>query len=207
MLVLDEADRLLDLDFPRSSLASSSNCHGVSRRCCSRRPFRPPFESSRKGYYAIRFASTCLRSPPRSRLSCSGPYRSIRSGAPRFSAISSTNTLDPDPGVRSLTRYATEHVAAKLRRAGIPAAALSGDLSQGARTKALADFKAGRIKVLIATDVAARGIDIEQLPAVVNFDLPRSTTDYVHRIGRTGRAGESGVAVSFVPSGFEQHFR
>jgi superfamily II DNA/RNA helicase len=80
-------------------------------------------------------------------------------------------------------------------------------MSQGARTKALADFKAGRVKVLIATDVAARGIDIAQLPAVVNYDLPRSTTDYVHRIGRTGRAGESGVAVSFVPSGFEQHFR
>jgi superfamily II DNA/RNA helicase len=105
------------------------------------------------------------------------------------------------------TRYATGHVAEKLRRAGIPAAALSGDLSQGARTKALADFKAGRVKVLVATDVAARGIDIVQLPAVVNYDLPRSTTDYVHRIGRTGRAGESGVAVSFVPAGVEQHFR
>jgi ATP-dependent RNA helicase RhlE len=105
------------------------------------------------------------------------------------------------------TRYATGHVAEKLRRAGIPAAALSGDLSQGARTKALADFKAARVKVLVATDVAARGIDIAQLPAVVNYDLPRSTTDYVHRIGRTGRAGESGVAVSFVPAVVEDHFR
>jgi superfamily II DNA/RNA helicase len=105
------------------------------------------------------------------------------------------------------TRYATEHIAVKLRRLGIPASAFSGEMSQGARTKALADFKAGRVKVLIATDVAARGIDIVQLPAVVNYDLPRSTIDYVHRIGRTGRAGESGVAVSFVPDDFEAHFR
>jgi superfamily II DNA/RNA helicase len=105
------------------------------------------------------------------------------------------------------TKYATGHVAEKLRRAGIPAAAFSGDMSQGARTKALADFKAARVRVLIATDVAARGIDIAQLAAVVNYDLPRSTTEYAHRIGRTGRAGQSGVAVSFVTASAEEHFR
>jgi superfamily II DNA/RNA helicase len=105
------------------------------------------------------------------------------------------------------TRYSTEHVAEKLRRAGIAAAAFHGDLSQGARTNALADFKATHLQVLIATDVAARGIDIMQLPAVVNYDLPRSAADYVHRIGRTGRAGESGVAVSFVTAEAEAHFR
>jgi len=105
------------------------------------------------------------------------------------------------------TQYSTEHVADKLRRAGIAAAAFHGKLSQGARTKALTDFKASHTRVLIATDVAARGIDIEQLPAVVNYDLPRSTADYTHRIGRTGRAGESGVAVSFVTASAEAHFR
>jgi len=105
------------------------------------------------------------------------------------------------------TQYSTEHIAEKLRRAGIQAAAFHGRLSQGARIKALADFKASRARVLIATDVAARGIDIAQLPAVVNYDLPRSTVDYTHRIGRTGRAGESGVAVSFVTTGVEAHFR
>ena len=105
------------------------------------------------------------------------------------------------------TKYATEHIATKLQRLGIAARALSGDLSQGARTWALADFKAGRVKVLIATDVAARGIDVVDLPAVVNFDLPRSTADYTHRIGRTGRAGASGVAVSFVSAATEAHFR
>jgi ATP-dependent RNA helicase RhlE len=105
------------------------------------------------------------------------------------------------------TTYSTEHIAQKLRRTGIQAAAFHGKLSQGARTKALADFKASRARVLIATDVAARGIDIAQLPAVVNYDLPRSTVDYTHRIGRTGRAGESGVAVSFVTTSVEAHFR
>ena len=105
------------------------------------------------------------------------------------------------------TQYSCEHIADKLRRAHIPAAAFHGDLSQGARTRAVADFKASRIRVLVATDVAARGIDIAQLPAVVNYDLPRSTVDYTHRIGRTGRAGESGIAVSFVSAGTEAHFR
>ena len=105
------------------------------------------------------------------------------------------------------TKYATEHLALKLQRLNIAAGALHGELSQGARTAALADFKAGRLKVLVATDIAARGIDITELPAVVNFDLPRSADDYLHRIGRTGRAGSSGVAISFVSAATEAHFR
>ena len=105
------------------------------------------------------------------------------------------------------TKYATEHVAEKLCRLGIEATALHGELSQGGRTQALADFKASRVRVLIATDVASRGIDIEQLPVVVNYDLPRSAADYTHRIGRTGRAGESGVAVSFISAETDAHFR
>ena len=105
------------------------------------------------------------------------------------------------------TKYATEHVAEKLRRAGINAAALHGELSQGARTSTLADFKTGQVRVIIATDLAARGLDIAQLSAVVNYDLPRSADDYVHRIGRTARAGAAGVAVSFVTAETEAHFR
>ncbi len=105
------------------------------------------------------------------------------------------------------TRHATEHLARKLQTFHIAASALHGELSQGARTGALIDFKAGSIQVLVATDLAARGIDIAALPAVVNFDLPRSTDDYLHRIGRTGRAGASGVAVSFVSAATEAHFR
>jgi superfamily II DNA/RNA helicase len=105
------------------------------------------------------------------------------------------------------TKYATEHVAEKLRRGGLDAAALHGELSQGARTQALEDFKAARVRVLVATDVAARGLDIADLPVVVNYDLPRSPTDYTHRIGRTGRAGAKGVAVSFVSAATHAHFR
>ena len=105
------------------------------------------------------------------------------------------------------TRYACDHVADKLRRAGLAASAFHGDASQGARMQALADFKTGRLRALVATDLGARGIDIAQLPVVVNHDLPRSTVDYVHRIGRTARGGAQGLAVSFVSAATEAHFR
>jgi superfamily II DNA/RNA helicase len=104
------------------------------------------------------------------------------------------------------TKYAAMHVADKLQRNGILAGALHGDASQGARSTVLADFKENRFQVLVATDVAARGIDIAQLPVVVNYDLPRSVQDYTHRIGRTGRAGASGIAVSFVSAATEAHW-
>ncbi|WP_041741038.1 DEAD/DEAH box helicase [Collimonas fungivorans] len=105
------------------------------------------------------------------------------------------------------TKYAAEHIADKLHRAGIKAAAFHGEFSQGARDEVLADFKASKLQVLVATDVAARGIDIAQLPVVLNYDLPRSAVDYTHRIGRTGRAGKSGIAISFVSAETEAHFR
>ncbi len=105
------------------------------------------------------------------------------------------------------TKHAAEMVADKLRKARINAEPFHGELSQGKRTQVLADFKASRLKVVIATDVAARGLDIALLPVVVNYDLPRSALDYTHRIGRTGRAGASGVALSFVSADSEAHFR
>lgn len=105
------------------------------------------------------------------------------------------------------TKHAAEIVADKLRKAHINAEPFHAALSQGKRTQVLADFKTERINVVVATDVAARGLDIAQLPVVVNYDLPRSAVDYIHRIGRTGRAGESGVAVSFVSASTLAHFR
>jgi ATP-dependent RNA helicase RhlE len=105
------------------------------------------------------------------------------------------------------SRIAAERVASKLVRAKIMAKALHGEMSQGARSLALAELKTGNLRVLVATDVAARGLDIEKLPVVVNYDLPRSPIDYLHRIGRTARAGEHGVAVSFVTADSEAHFR
>ena len=96
------------------------------------------------------------------------------------------------------TKHGANKLAEKLSRDGIPAAAIHGNKTQAARTKALHQFKSGRIPVLVATDIAARGLDIDQLPQVVNFELPHVPEDYVHRIGRTGRAGTSGAALSLV---------
>jgi ATP-dependent RNA helicase RhlE len=100
--------------------------------------------------------------------------------------------------VFSRTKHGANKLVRQLESAGINAAPIHGNKSQAARTKALTDFKSGKIRILVATDIAARGLDIEQLPQVVNFDLPNVPEDYIHRIGRTGRAGATGQAVSLV---------
>ncbi|WP_223460517.1 MULTISPECIES: DEAD/DEAH box helicase [unclassified Pseudomonas] len=96
------------------------------------------------------------------------------------------------------TKHGANRLAEYLDKHGLTAVAIHGNKSQNARTKALADFKAGEVRILVATDIAARGLDIDQLPHVVNFELPNVDEDYVHRIGRTGRAGRSGEAISLV---------
>jgi len=96
------------------------------------------------------------------------------------------------------TKHGANRLSDQLKTDGITSAAIHGNKSQGARTKALAEFKSGKVRVLVATDIAARGIDIDQLPHVVNFELPNIAEDYVHRIGRTGRAGNEGEAMSLV---------
>jgi len=96
------------------------------------------------------------------------------------------------------TKHGANRLSELLERDGIESAAIHGNKSQGARTRALAQFKDSSLRVLVATDIAARGLDIEMLPHVVNFDLPNVSEDYVHRIGRTGRAGASGEAISLV---------
>ena len=105
------------------------------------------------------------------------------------------------------TKHGANRLAEKLGQDGIRAAAIHGNKSQAARTRALAQFKKGELPVLVATDIAARGLDIEELPHVVNFELPNVPEDYVHRIGRTGRAGSSGTAVSLVDSDETQLLR
>jgi len=96
------------------------------------------------------------------------------------------------------TKHGANRLSKQLISDGINAAAIHGNKSQGARTRALAEFKSGKVRVLVATDIAARGLDISQLPHVVNFELPNIAEDYVHRIGRTGRAGNQGEAMSLV---------
>ena len=98
------------------------------------------------------------------------------------------------------------HLAEKLAKRGITAEVFHGDKGQGARSRVLEEFKTGKIEVLIATDIAARGLDIDKLPVVINFDLPRSPSDYMHRIGRSGRAGEVGLAISLIDHEDYHHF-
>jgi ATP-dependent RNA helicase RhlE len=122
-----------------------------------------------------------------------------------------TNVLRHEAGTQALvfckTKRGSDRVGEHLERAGIKTAVIHGNKSQGARTRALGDFKAGRVNVLVATDIAARGLDIAQLPLVVNYDLPLVAEDYIHRVGRTGRAGRSGRAVSLVAPSDSQLLR
>jgi ATP-dependent RNA helicase RhlE len=206
-LVLDEADRLLDLGFA-DELAEILALLPAHRQNLM---FSATFPAQ-----VQTLAENLLRAPIRINIEtteATAPdiaQRAIAVDAPKRTQLL-RHLIETQGWTRVLvfvaTKYATEHVAQKLRRVGINAAAFHGELSQGARTKALSDFKASKLQVLVATDVAARGIDITQLAAVVNYDLPRSAVDYVHRIGRTGRAGETGVAVSFVSAATEMHFR
>jgi superfamily II DNA/RNA helicase len=103
-------------------------------------------------------------------------------------------------------KHHCEHLAEKLAKRGITAAVFHGDKGQSERNRVLDGFKAGDIDVLIATDIAARGLDIEKLPVVINFNLPRSPSDYMHRIGRSGRAGEVGLAISLIDHEDYHHF-
>jgi len=206
-LVLDEADRLLDLGFAEEL----ERILGLLSERRQNLLFSATFPSA---VHAL--AEKLLRNPLRVdvlSLPETTPdilQRAIQVDSPRRTQLL-RHLIQEHDWARVLvfvaTKYATEHVAGKLRRAGINAAAFHGELSQGARKQALADFKANELQVVVATDLAARGIDIARLPAVVNYDLPRSAADYTHRIGRTGRAGESGVAVSFVSASTEARFR
>jgi ATP-dependent RNA helicase RhlE len=206
-LVLDEADRMLDLGFADELEMVLSLMPAHRQNLLFSATFPPEVDA---------LAEKLLRDPLRVDVPSTPEtvpditQRAIRVDTPRRTQLL-LRLIKEQGWTRVLvfvaTKYSTEHVAEKLRRAGVKAAAFHGELSQGARTQALADFKAQQLQVLVATDVAARGIDIVHLPAVVNYDLPRSTEDYIHRIGRTGRAGHSGVAVSFVTASTEAHFR
>lgn len=206
-LVLDEADRLFDLGFAEE-LGRILNLLPAQRQNLFFSATFPPAVQA--------LAQTLLRDPVRVEVlpePQSQPdivQRAIAVDAGRRTQLL-RHLIAQNHWRRVLvfvaTKHAAETVADKLRKARINAEPFHGELSQGKRTQVLADFKASRLKVVIATDVAARGLDIAQLPVVVNYDLPRSSVDYIHRIGRTGRAGESGVAVSFVSVGTQAHFR
>ncbi len=206
-LVLDEADRLLDMGFGDELNRILALLPRQRQTLLFSATFPPAIEA---------LANTLLHDPlrvevleqPAKALDIS--QRAIEVDATRRTQLL-RHLIESEKWSRVLvfaaTKHATEIIAVKLRGAGITAEPFHGELSQGKRSQVLMDFKARTLQVVVATDVAARGIDIAQLPVVVNYDLPRSAVDYTHRIGRTGRAGESGLAVSFVSSGTEGHLR
>ncbi|MFZ6744942.1 DEAD/DEAH box helicase [Undibacterium sp. JH2W] len=206
-LVLDEADRLLDLGFADEIKRILEQLPAKRQNLFFSATFSP----------AVKKLALALLHEPR-RIAIADLTENLPDIAQRAIAV------DADKRTRLLvhlikeqqwervlvfvaTKYASDTVSNKLKKAGIKAEAFNGDASQGARQHMLTDFKANRIQVLVATDLAARGIDVAGLPAVVNYDLPRSADDYIHRIGRTGRAGASGTAVSFILAEHEMHFR
>jgi ATP-dependent RNA helicase RhlE len=206
-LVLDEADRLLDLGFA-DELARVLALLPARRQNLF---FSATFPDAVQA-----LAAGLLHEPQRIAIEA----------APVSDAVVLQRVIEVDPERRAgllrqlikdngwervlvfvATQYAAERVAAKLHHGDLFATSFHGGLSQGARQQTLDEFKDKRWDVVVTTDLAARGIDIAQLPVVVNYDLPRSAVDYVHRIGRTGRAGEGGLAISFVGADDEAHWR
>jgi ATP-dependent RNA helicase RhlE len=197
VLILDEADRMLDMGFIRDikkimallpkkrqnlmfSATFSDDIRVLAKTICNKpveidvAPRNSTVEAiSQKMYYVDKASKPSLLI--------------------EMMLASNDQTL-----VFSRTKHGANNLAKKLIKENIKAAAIHGNKSQAQRTKALHDFKQGGVQVLVATDIAARGIDIEQLARVINFDLPHVPEDYVHRIGRTGRAGATGLAISLV---------
>ena len=207
LLVLDEADRLLDLGFAEELQRVLALLPRQRQNLLFSATFPPGVEQLVQGLLhdpvRVQVAESAENTPDIAQ-------RAIQVDAARRTQLLRHLVQEqqwPRVLVFVATQYAAEHVAEKLYKAGIYASPFHGGLSQGARKQVLQEFKDERWQVVVTTDLAARGIDIAQLPAVVNYDLPRSAVDHVHRIGRTGRAGESGVAISFITPEAEAHFR
>jgi ATP-dependent RNA helicase RhlE len=200
ILTLDEADRMLDMGFlPALRRVTAS----------LRRPRQTLLFSATLSDAVVRLAAEFTRDPARVDVSDGQAVAATVTHHVHTTAIDQkraalTHLLTEEAASQTLvfckTKRGSDRVGDHLERAGIKAAVIHGNKSQGARTRALGDFKAGRVNVLVATDIAARGLDIAQLPLVINYDLPLVAEDYIHRVGRTGRAGRRGRAVSLVSS-------
>ena len=198
ILVLDEADRMLDMGFIHDVKKVLARLPGKRQNLLFSATFSKDITD---------LADKLLRNPER--IEVTPPNTTVERIEQRVYRLASSHkrallahliTLGAWEQVLVFTRtkHGANRLAEYLEKHGLTAAAIHGNKSQNARTKALADFKAGSVRILVATDIAARGLDIDQLPHVVNFELPNVEEDYVHRIGRTGRAGRSGEAISLV---------
>lgn len=197
ILVLDEADRMLDMGFV-------NDVKKILTKIPTKR--QTLFFSATMPQEIRKFAQTILNQPKEINVTpVSSTAQTIQQSVYFVEKNQKLNLLIDILADRSIdrslvfarTKHGADKLVKQLVKTGIYAAAIHGNKSQNARQKALADFKSSRIRVLIATDIAARGIDIDELPHVINYELPNVPETYVHRIGRTGRAGANGVAVSF----------
>jgi ATP-dependent RNA helicase RhlE len=198
VLVLDEADRMLDMGFIRDI-----------RKIMAMLPQRRQnlLFSATFNRETTELASRLLRGP--AKIEVAGTRQAADNVSQRIYPVDRTRKREllsyligsknwRQVLVFTRTKHAANRLALQLDKDGLSSSAIHGNKSQGARSRALRDFKNGQVRVLVATDIAARGLDIDQLPHVVNFDMPQVAEDYVHRIGRTGRAGAAGEAVSLV---------
>ncbi|KKO44382.1 ATP-dependent RNA helicase RhlE [Arsukibacterium ikkense] len=198
VLVLDEADRMLDMGFIRDIKKILALLPAKRQNLLFSATFSNEIRTLAKGLLHNPVEVTVT--PPNSTVEKIEQWvYPVDKNQKAAALISLTKQHDwRQVLVFTRTKHGANKLSLQLEKAGISALAIHGNKSQNARTKALAEFKAGTIRVLVATDIAARGLDIDMLPQVVNFDLPHVAEDYVHRIGRTGRAGKSGQAISLV---------
>lgn len=198
VLVLDEADRMLDMGFIRDIRKILQLLPEKRQNLLFSATFSDDIRELAKGLVnqPVEISVSPANSTARTVEQCIYPA-DVKKKAPMLVKLVNDGNWQ-QVLVFMRTKHGANRLATYLTEQGITAAAIHGNKSQGARTKALANFKSGEVRVLVATDIAARGIDIPQLPQVVNFELPKVAEDYVHRIGRTGRAGEVGKAISLV---------